>query len=126
MIKPIVDLMRSTDGYAGMAIYRGRDLLFCEDWEPAHVARVVELYDGLASRFHARNTALVIKGYTINIFMAGDMLVACRSEGRFTALPALPDDAPEYTSGQAPAGLISREEARKEAEAMLKMLMKQG
>ncbi|WP_325376977.1 hypothetical protein [Methanocella sp.] len=126
MIKRIVDLLRSTDGYAGIAIYRGQGLLFCEGWEPSHIARVVEFYSGPASHFQAKRMTLVIQGFTITVFMAGDMLVVCRSAGRFTSIPSLPEEEPDYTAGQAPAGLISREEARKEAEAMLKVLMKHG
>lgn len=126
MIKRIVDRLRRAEGYAGMAVYRNESLLFHEGWDPGHAARIVELHRGLETRLAAKKTAVVIQGYTVSVFSSGALLVACRSAGRFTGLPALPDEEPEFTSGQAPPGLISREEARREAQAILKSLLGPG
>lgn len=126
MIKRIVDALRGVDGYAGMAAYSNGCMLFSEGMEPVYVGRIKELFDEAGARFPAGRMTLVIRGYTITVFMAGDILVFCRSEGWFTPLPVLSGEEPEYTAGQAPPGLITKEEARKEAAAMLKALMSSG
>jgi hypothetical protein len=126
LIKRIVDTMRKSDGYAGMAIYRGDCMLFIEGLEPSYTDTIKALFEETGEHFPARSLSLVIRGYTVAVFTSGDMLVLCRSGGRFAARPALPDVEPEFTAGQAPPGLITREEARKEAAAMLKMLMSSG
>lgn len=124
MIKRIVDTLRGTYGYAGVAIYRGDCLLFYEGWDPGHAGLIKKFYDGML--LPTDRIAMVIRGYTVTLFMLGGLLVACRSEGRFTPLPPLPDEEPEYTTGLTTSGLMARDEARKEAEAMLKALMSRG
>ncbi len=126
MIKGLVDVTRRSDGYSGMAIYRDGIMLFSEGMEPSFADRIKAMFDEARGHYPARSVSLVIRGYTITALMAEDVLVLCRSEGRFTPRPALPGAEPEYTAGQAPPGLITREEARKEAAAMLKMLMSSG
>jgi len=123
LIKGLVDVVRRSDGYSGMAIYRDGIMLFSEGMEPSLAGRAKAMFDEVRGRCPARSVSLVIRGYTINALMAEDVLILCTSEGRFTPRPALPDAEPEYTAGQAPPGLITREEARKEAAAMLKLLM---
>jgi hypothetical protein len=125
LIKRIVDAMRGADGYAGMAVYRGDGMLFSEGLEPAYADTIKALLEETGGHFPV-SISLIVMGYTISAFMAGELLVICRYEGRFTARPPLPDAEPEYTAGQAPPGLITKEEARKEAAAMLKMLMSSG
>ena len=126
MIKRIVDMMRKADGYAGIAVYRGADLLFNEGLEPELAGRLKVIFEDVRSKFPSGKAALVIGGYTINMLAEGDIVAICQTEGRFSSVPDLSADEPEYTAGQAPAGLISREEARKEAAAMLKTLLGQG
>jgi len=122
LIKGLVDVVRRSDGYSGMAIYRDGIMLFSEGMEPSLAGRAKAMLDEVRGRCPARSVSLVVRGYTITALMAGDVLVLCTSEGGH-ARPALPDAEPEYTAGQAPPGLITREEARKEAAAMLKLLM---
>ena len=126
MIKQSIDALRRSGRYAGAAVYRGQDLLFCEGLEPGIISHLKDLFDGIKSRFPSGRASLILQGYTITMLMSGELVIICRYEGRFSVVPALPEEEPEYMAGQAPAGLISREEARKEAAAMLKMLLGQG
>lgn len=126
MIKQLVDTVRGADGYAGMAVYRGGGMLFSEGLEPAYTDMIKALFEEIGGHFSARGVSLAIRGYTVRAFLAEDKLVICRSEGRFMAMPVLHDREPEYAAGQAPPGLITKEEARKEAAAMLKLLMSSG
>ncbi len=126
MIKQLVDAMRGGEGYSGIAVYRGDTMLFFEGLEPAYADTIKELFEEVGAHYPAREVSLIIRGYTVRAFVAEDGLVICRSEGRYTPRPAMPCGEPEYTAGQGPPGLITKEEARKEAAAMLKMLMSQG
>ncbi len=126
MIKQLVDAMRGSEGYSGMAIYRGDTMLFFEGLEPSYADMIKELFEEIGAHYPAREVSLIIRGYTVRAFVAEDELVICMSEGRHAPRPAMPCGEPEYTAGQAPPGLITREEARKEATAMLKRLMSSG
>lgn len=126
MIKRLVDSLRNRDGYAGMAAYRDGLLIFYDAFDPVLADKARRLFEECGPALKAGSMALVIRGFTISAFREGSLLVVCRLEGRFT-LPVLPEEEEaEYAMGQQEAHLMTREEARKEAELILRHLMGNG
>lgn len=123
MIKRLIDAFRCREGYAGMAIYRENELLFYEGLEPGFADKVRLLFEDNRTAFYTNSIIAIIRGFTVTTFRADDLLIICRLEGRFTPLPRPAAEEPEYLAGQQAAHLMTREEARREAEIMLKKLM---
>jgi len=66
----------------------------------------------------------IIRGFTVATFRAGDLLIVCRFEGQFTRPPVpAEENTAEYTPGRQMAHPMTREEAKREAELMLRRLM---
>jgi hypothetical protein len=123
MLKRLIDVIRGQEGYAGMAIFLDSHKIFCEMLEPELSDKIKGIFLEGEAIFHAESMMAVIQGYTINAFMAGDALVICRLEGRFTPALRPCEEEPSYTAGHQEHRL-KRDEARKEAENILKLLMK--
>lgn len=124
MIKALIDALRGREGYAGMAIYLGDGLLFCDGFEHALADRAKSLFSEAESSFSSHRITAVIRGFTVSAFRQDSLLVITRSEGRFTSLPLPGPEEPEYVVTGPVTRLITREEARREAEHMLGQLMK--
>jgi hypothetical protein len=123
MIKLLIDALRDQEGYAGMAVYRGDGLLFCDGLETGLADKMKRLFDDNKAIVRADSMIAVVRGYTINVYMADDILIVCRSEGRFTPVPRPGEEELSFSTGQQASYLITREEAKKEAGLMLKRLM---
>ncbi len=126
MIKGLIDTFRGRDGYAGLAIYRNDVLLFCESVEPSFAEKIKQFFLENESAFQTGSTTAMIRGFTITASRLDDLLVISRLEGRFTPSPGMAQEEPEYFLKEPSARLITKEEARKEAEIMLKHLIKTG
>ncbi|MDI6897494.1 hypothetical protein [Methanocella conradii] len=124
MLKHLIDTLREQEGYAGMAVYLSNRIIFYEMLEPELLNKIKTVFEEGEAILHAERMMAVIHGYTINAFKAGDALVICRLEGRFTPALQPDEEEPSYTTGHQKQRLIEREEARKEAENILKLLMK--
>ncbi len=124
MIKELIDTVRGREGYAGVAIYRGDTLLFCESLELSFAEKIKILFAENEAVYHSKVTAVMIRGFTITASMIDDLLVISRLEGRFMPAPVVTQEEPEYDVKGPEVRLITREEARKEAEIMLKHLIK--
>ncbi len=123
MLKRLIDTIRGQEGYAGMAIFLDGHRIFCEVLEPELSDKIKGIFAEGAAIFRAEGMMAVIQGYTINAFMAGDAIVICRLEGRFTPALRPEEEEPSYTTGHL-EHRITREKARKEAEDILKHILK--
>lgn len=123
MIKLLADSLRNRDGYAGMAVYRDDLLLFHDVLDPDLADKARRLFEESEIIFKAGGMSAVTRGFTIAAFRAGSLLVVCRFEGRFTRPPVPIEEKTEYSIGQQPAHLMTREEARRDAELTLRRLM---
>jgi hypothetical protein len=118
MIKRLIDELRAGKGYAGMAVYGGDIVLFNEGMAPEYMDKM-----RCFMAFPARKVTAVARGYTISLFEADGFVIICRFEGRFTPVPGLDNEEPEFTTGLHEAALMARETAAKEAALLLKRLM---
>jgi|GEM_PF-5286244 len=123
MIKSLIDSYRCLEGYAGMAIYRDGGLLFCEGIDPDFTEKMKALFLECGSSFKSTAAMAIIRGFTISVSRLEGLLIISRFEGRFTCSPVVDPEEPEYSTGKPLARLITKEEAKKEAEYMLKQLM---
>jgi hypothetical protein len=122
-IKRLIDAFRGREGYAGMAVYRDGLLLFYDVLDPDLANRSKRLFEESEVTLKASSMAAIVRGFTIAAFRAGSLLVVCRFEGRFTRPPVPVEEETEYAMGQQPAQLLTREEAKREAELLLRRLM---
>jgi hypothetical protein len=123
MIKATIDLYRARNGYAGMAIYRDGIALFCEGIEPELTERIRALFIEAESTFHSTYVTATIMGFTVSVNRHGNILIISRFEGKFVPPPAFIHEEVEYSTGEPAPYLITREEARREAEHLLGQLM---
>lgn len=123
MIKRLIDAFRGREGYAGMAVYRDGLLLFCDALDPGLAEKNRRLFEQSETTFKASSMTSIIRGFTIATFRAGSLLVVCRFEGRFTRPHVPAEEETEYATGQQEEHLLTREEAKKEAELILQHLM---
>jgi hypothetical protein len=123
MIKRLIDAFRGREGYAGMAVYRDDLLLFYDILDPDLADKVKRLFEESEATLRAGSMTSIIRGFTIATFRAGSLLIVCRFEGRFTRLQVPGEEEIEYALGQQAAHLMTREEAKREAELMLRRLM---
>ena len=117
MIKAVIDLIRDMPGYAGMAVYFSYNCVYSDLLDRKLVDGMCDLY---IESLHAEAITAIVRGYSILAFSVDDIVVVARFEGRFSRVPAIiletDDIAP---AGPAPR-LISREEARREAQQLLR------
>ena len=123
MIKRLADSIRNREGYAGMAVYRDDLLLFHDVLDPDLADKARRLFEESEIIFKTGGMSAVIRGFTVATFRAGSLLVVCRFGGRFTRPPVPMEEKTEYAMGQQPAHLMAREEAKRDAELMLRRLM---
>lgn len=123
MIKRLIDAFRGREGYAGMAVYRDGLLIFYDVLDPDLADRNRRLFEVSEATLRASRMTSIIRGFTIATFRAGSLLVVCRFEGRYTRPPVPAEEETEYAMGQQAAHLQTREEAKREAELMLRRLM---
>ncbi len=124
MIKRLADACRGGEGYAGMAVYHRGILLFRDGLDPDVADKCRRLFEESESVFEATRMAAVIRGFTVTAFRAESLLIVCGFEGRFTRPPELAEEgAAEYASGRQEDHPLTREEAKQEAELILRRLM---
>ncbi len=127
MIKRLADACRGREGYAGMAVYHNGMPLFYDAMGPDLAEKSRRLFEECEAVFKARSMAAVIRGFTVATFRTEGLLVVCRLEGRFTQVPApAEEDTAEYATGSEEARRITREEAKREAELILRHLLGTG
>ena len=124
MIKATFDLYRAQKGYAGMAIYSDGIALFCEGIEPEIPEKIKALFTEAENTFHSTYATAIITGFTVSVNRQENILIISRFEGRFMPSPAFIHEEVEYSTGEPAPYLITREEARTEAEHLLGQLMK--
>jgi hypothetical protein len=123
MIKRLVDFLRSREGYAGMAAYRDGLLLFSDALDADLADKARRLFEVSEADLKAAGMAAVIRGFTVAAFRAESLLIVCRFEGRFSRPPVPAEEKTEYSTGQQAAHLLTREEAKSEAELILRHLL---
>jgi hypothetical protein len=126
MIKASVDVYREQKGYAGMAIYLGCQPLFREGIEPAFADKIKALFLEAEETFYSTRAAINILGFTVSATRKEEFLIISRFEGRFVPFPDIITEDEDYTTGEPATPLITREEARREAEHLLRQLMDAG
>jgi hypothetical protein len=119
LIKGLIDLVRDMPGYAGMAVYFAHRRVYLDLLDEKYSDGLYDLY--LESPGVTAITAIV-RGYSILAFSVGDIVVVSRFEGRYFQAPMISLDEDDIVpAGPAPR-LMSREEARREAQELLRSL----
>jgi hypothetical protein len=126
MIKRLVDAIRGKEGYAGMAIYHDGRLIFWEALDPGLADKSRRLYEESEATFRQSLMTAVIRGFTVVTFRLSGLLVVCRLEGQFAIPPSPSEETVEYATGRQEEHPLTREEAKNEAEALLRRLLEKG
>lgn len=119
LIKGIIDRTRSAPGYAGMAVYYENACMYIDILD-------ADLADGLyrlfkdACRSNVKAVTAIMRGYSVVAFNVGELDVVARLEGRYAARLQIKSEDDEITVAEPAACLITREEARREAQELLK------
>ena len=122
-VKALIDAARQTPGYAGLAVFARGDVLFEEHLDLAYASGLLALRARLACRALPGGPCLTAatSAFTFHVIDMGEMVAVLQLAGRFTGAPRLSCPEPEFAeSPSARAGLPTREEVRREAEALLK------
>jgi hypothetical protein len=101
-----------------MAIYTGDTVLYSEAIDGGYVKVLLDL---LKMSPGSRRASAAAGGFTFVAFYAGDYVVVLKVAGRFPALPVPDIEEPSFVDPSCAPALPSRDEARREAEAALRL-----
>jgi len=118
-VRAIVEWARAIPGCLGVAVYAGDAPLFSEGLGPGCASALRGMLGASpgAARFSA-----TVRGVTFIAFQRDGLTVLLKVAGRFPALPGLRIDEPEFVEPPGAPALPAREEARREAGALLLQL----
>lgn len=117
LIKGVIDVVRETPGYAGMAVYFAHDCVYAD----AIDRNIADgMYDLLIDGSHVKSITAIVRGYSILAFSVGDTAVVARFEGRYFHMPRLSPEEDDIVALEPAPRLISRDEARREAQQLLR------
>ena len=117
MIKGVIDLIRDMPGYAGMAVYLAHNCVYVDLLDRELVDG---MYDLLIESSHTKAVTAIVRGYSILAFSVGDMVAVARFEGRYFQVPTIRPEDDDIAPAESAPRLMSREEARREAEQLLR------
>jgi hypothetical protein len=117
LIKGMIDVIREMPGYAGMAVYFAHDCVYA-DVIDRNIAD--GMYDLLIDSSRKRSITAIVRGYSILAFEVGDTAVVARFEGRYFHMPKLSLEEDDIVASEPAPRLISRDEARREAQQLLR------
>lgn len=119
LIKGVIDRARGTPGYAGMAVYYENACVYIDILD-------ADLADGLYSLFkdacrsNVKAVTAIVRGYSVMAFNVGELAVVARLEGRYAATLKINAEDDDIALAEPAPCLITREEARHEAQELLK------
>jgi hypothetical protein len=116
LIKGVIDVVREMPGYAGMAVYFAHDCVYAD----AIDTKIADSMYDLFNLPHAKSFTAIVRGYSILAFGVGDTAVVARFEGRYYHIPKLSLGEDDIVASEPAPRLISRDEARREAQKLLK------
>lgn len=126
VIKGLIDSARNAEGYAGIAVCYGDDILITEGIDSYVLSYLLRMYRHIStgSLVNGRPgyVSTIIGGFTFFIQPYHRMIVVTRYYGRVRAPPSLASFEPDFTDTSFTPGLPSIENARHDAEAILKQL----
>ncbi len=117
MIKGVIDIIRDTPGYAGMAIYFAHDCTYLDLLDGMLAAG---MYDLFVKSSRIKAITAIVRGYSVLVFGVGDVVVVARFEGRYFQVPEISPEEDDIAPAEPAPGLMSREEARREALELLR------
>ena len=118
-VKALVDFARALPGYSGMMVFIADREAFADqamDFGP-NLRSLQRHFPGVAG--HYPEITAVAGGYTYLVFDRGNLTVVLKLAGRFAALPDLSLEEPDFIDPSS-LSLPPREDARREAEALLR------
>ena len=117
LIKGVIDVVRKMPGYAGMAVYFAHDCVYTDMIDQKIADGMYDLFINSSS---AKSVTAIVRGYSILAFGVGDAAVVARFEGRYFHMPKLSPDEDDIIASEPAPRLISRDEARREAQQLLR------
>lgn len=123
VIKNIIDIARKCEGYAGIAIYSGGTSIFNESVGREYAEEMLGLYQWVERTYANGNTDYIVVGirrFTTFIRMLDDLVIVLLLSGKPQAFPDFTVDEPCFICPGTLPGLPTKEDARREAEVIIK------
>jgi hypothetical protein len=117
LIKGVIDVIREMPGYAGMAVYFAHECVYADAIDRNIADGMYDLFNNYS---HTKSITAIVRGYSLLAFGVGDTAVVARFEGRYFHIPRLSLDEDDIVASEPAPRLISRDEARREAQQLLR------